>query len=244
MTLSDVIGAMRAAGCSEAQIGSAMVKLTEAPRKLNAERQAKFRARNAERNALQSRVTVTSETPENARVPRARVEDNLLLEKIYGKEEREEYRPSKPSARNALIEGGLRSEIADAVVEHRVKLRKPLTPHAAELLAKAFNSTADPNAAADMMIARGWQGFNPDWAKETNGYGRNGKSVHEAVRSLGAHVAAGGTLDELFDLDCPGGRKESPRLLSAGGSGGTGDLRVIGSPGFVKISGPDRSQGH
>lgn len=50
-----------------------------------------------------------------------------------------------------------------AVIDHRSKIRKPLTAHAAHLLAGKFAQCADPNAAADAMVANGWQGFEPDW---------------------------------------------------------------------------------
>lgn len=52
---------------------------------------------------------------------------------------------------------------ADAVLDHRQRIRKPLTAHAAKLLAGKFARCSDPNAAADAMIANGWQGFEPEW---------------------------------------------------------------------------------
>lgn len=58
----------------------------------------------------------------------------------------------------------LDAEIARAVVDHRTKIKKPLTPRAATLLANQFAKSADPNAAADTMIERGWHSFNPEWA--------------------------------------------------------------------------------
>jgi hypothetical protein len=58
----------------------------------------------------------------------------------------------------------LDAERATAVIQHRQRLRKPLTAHAAKLLAAKLAKAADPNAAADLMIERGWQGFEPDWA--------------------------------------------------------------------------------
>lgn len=55
---------------------------------------------------------------------------------------------------------------AMAVVDHRRALRKPLTVHAANLLAKQFARCLDPNEGADEMIMRGWQGFKPEWVRE------------------------------------------------------------------------------
>ncbi len=62
-----------------------------------------------------------------------------------------------------VLETVLSVEMANAVVEHRKKLRKPLTEMAAQLLAKQFEATGRPNEAAQMMIERGWQGFKSDW---------------------------------------------------------------------------------
>lgn len=58
----------------------------------------------------------------------------------------------------------LRPEVAAAVIDHRRKLRKPLTDLAAERLASQFAKMADPNDAAGMMVERGWQAFDPEWA--------------------------------------------------------------------------------
>ncbi|MBB4120716.1 YdaU family protein [Martelella radicis] len=60
----------------------------------------------------------------------------------------------------------LSPEVADAVIEHRKALRKKLTVRAAELLARRFALMPDPDAAAETMIGRGWQGFEPGWVQE------------------------------------------------------------------------------
>lgn len=79
-----------------------------------------------------------------------------------------ETTPPKPPKGGISPQGELEvvldAERARAVVQHRQRLRKPLTPHAAKLLATKLAKAADPNAAADLMIERGWQGFEPDWA--------------------------------------------------------------------------------
>ena len=64
-----------------------------------------------------------------------------------------------------ILESLLDSDRAKAVVEHRKKIKKPLTGHAAKLLKAELSKAPDPNAAADKMIARGWQGFEVDWLK-------------------------------------------------------------------------------
>jgi len=70
--------------------------------------------------------------------------------------------PAKPTPRNAL-EKVLDRERSLAVIEHRKRKRAPLTLHAAELLAKRLALFADPNAAADKMIEKGWQSIEPTW---------------------------------------------------------------------------------
>lgn len=71
----------------------------------------------------------------------------------------------EPSPREELL-AVLDEERADAVLKHRQRIRKPLSSRAAKLLAKQFARTTDPNAAADRMIERGWQGFDPEWAPD------------------------------------------------------------------------------
>ena len=53
-----------------------------------------------------------------------------------------------------------------AVMEHRRAIRRPLTAHAAKLLAAQFARCFNPNEAADEMILRGWQGFKPEWVRD------------------------------------------------------------------------------
>src|SRR5690606_5007339 len=66
----------------------------------------------------------------------------------------------------AALEAVLDAERAGAVLDHRQRIRKPLTSHGAKLLAGKFALTADPNAAADAMIANGWQGFEREWLEK------------------------------------------------------------------------------
>lgn len=70
--------------------------------------------------------------------------------------------PAKPTPRSEL-ETVLDRQRAGAIIDHRQRIRKPLTAHAAKLLAGKFAKCPDPNAAADAMIGNGWQGFEPEW---------------------------------------------------------------------------------
>ena len=65
----------------------------------------------------------------------------------------------------AALETVLDANRAGQVLEHRQKIRKPLTVRAAELLAAQFAECPDPNAAADLMVLNGWQGFKPEWVE-------------------------------------------------------------------------------
>jgi hypothetical protein len=80
------------------------------------------------------------------------------------------------------------------VIDHRRAIKKPLTAHAAKLLAAKFAQWHDPNAAADAMIANGWQGFDPSWMeRHSNGRGQSPppkpktdlEQIMEAARARG-----------------------------------------------------------
>lgn len=70
--------------------------------------------------------------------------------------------PAKPSVKSELMKV-LDEERAQAVIDHRKAIKKPMTFRAAQLLAVKFARCPNPDAAADMMISAGWQGFEPEW---------------------------------------------------------------------------------
>lgn len=158
---SSVMKAMKAAGCSVDQI----IAVVEAHERAAAEKLAEKREQNRirqqnhrSRNAL-SRVTERDErdTPSDK-------------EKVAPKEITSPYSPPKGGSYTpaAELEKVLDAERSAAVVEHRKKIGKPLTATAARLLAAKFSKVADPNAAADEMVANGWQGFKPEWLEGRN----------------------------------------------------------------------------
>lgn len=73
----------------------------------------------------------------------------------------------KPTPEKILSEFVSEKTAAD-VVAHRKALRKPLTPRAAELLAKSLAASGDAERAAATMIERGWQGYRADWDGATS----------------------------------------------------------------------------
>ncbi len=67
-----------------------------------------------------------------------------------------------------VLERVLDKDRAEAVLDHRQKLRKPMTVRAAEMMASKLAECEDPNGAADLMIERGWQSVNPDWVRNAS----------------------------------------------------------------------------
>ncbi len=238
MTLSDVIGQMRKAGCSEKQIDAVVLGLAKAPRSANAERQAKFRE--TRRNVTVTHVTVTPETIENAEPPRARVDSNLLTKDISGKEVRKKERKEERASR-------LTTEfvLTDEMREYGRGVGLSDDRLALECANMRDWSLSSPNG-----VKLDWSATWRQWVRRAVATGpplnshRNGKSVHEAVRNLENYVENGGELDELFKIRGDEGRENSIRLLPQGGGGGGGNLRLVGSSGPVEILPLGRREGH
>ncbi|WP_307952844.1 hypothetical protein, partial [Sinorhizobium medicae] len=74
-------------------------------------------------------------------------------------EELSSRKPTPAEELNRVLD----EEHTRAVIEHLKSLKRPLTPYRARYLAKQFEQTPDPNAAAGTMIGRGWQGFDCKW---------------------------------------------------------------------------------
>lgn len=80
---------------------------------------------------------------------------------------------SKKKTPKEVLETVLPPDRAADILDHRRKLRKPLSIRASELLAKKFAEAPEtcglsPEDAADQMIVRGWQGFEPDWINNSS----------------------------------------------------------------------------
>lgn len=76
----------------------------------------------------------------------------------------EDVAPQAKSTPRSELELVLDPERADAVLDHRQRIRSPLTPRAAKLLAgKLAQWPGGANEAADAMIEAGWRGFEPEW---------------------------------------------------------------------------------
>jgi hypothetical protein len=187
MTLGDAVRRLVEAGATPEVIAIAVEEIEAA-------RTGSLNARQARnRRYYQNRKRLNSDgfkTPQDAsetvlkpsetvliKTPLARVEDNPSTKKLSGKVRKNSTRERLKTPREILLDC-LSPEVAAGVLAHRQALRKPLTGRAAQLLAKGFLATADPNAAADMMIERGWQGFKPEWfenERRSNGQPRQSK---------------------------------------------------------------------
>jgi hypothetical protein len=114
--------------------------------------------------AERDRLSRESREPHDGVSSHVRVEDSSS-KKDNNKEEKKERAPAAPSPRDEL-EKVLDPEHAAAVIDHRQRLRKPLSPHAAKLLAAKFAAFPDANAAADKMIEAGWSKIEPHWGQD------------------------------------------------------------------------------
>jgi hypothetical protein len=80
----------------------------------------------------------------------------------------EEEEDKKSRGERALIVETLSKVVSEervkALIDHRRKKKAPINPHIAGLIAESLSKAQDPNAAADEMMMRGWQAWNPKWS--------------------------------------------------------------------------------
>lgn len=187
MSISVAIAAMRAKGIADSDILDIIADMAAAEaaapvRTARQERNARYYASQKRLKASESDVSDGTKTTEPATAPacpRADLEpttQEISYPKtpLKGVKKGEVLAPiAKPKSANAecLTELGkvLDPSHAQAVVDHRNRLRKPMTAHAASLLANSFAQAPDPNAAADEMIERGWLGWKPGWGGRSQG---------------------------------------------------------------------------
>lgn len=112
-------------------------------------------------NASKQQLTTANDSREGV----TRGLDNLQTKYQDGKEERKKEEAPAAQTPRSHLSAVLDDERAQAVIDHRQRLKKPLTAHAAKLLAAKFSLWPDANAAADLMIEKGWQSFEPSWAE-------------------------------------------------------------------------------
>lgn len=185
--IAAAIASMRAKGIADSVILDVVADMaateTSAPiRTARQERNARYYASQKRLKASESDVSdafqtvVTDNAPDCPRADLEPTTQEISYPKtpLKGVKKGEVLAPiAKPKSANAecLTELGrvLDPSHAQAVVDHRNRLRKPMTPHAASLLANSFAQAPDPNAAADEMIERGWLGWKPGWGGRSQG---------------------------------------------------------------------------
>ena len=259
MDAADVATAMAGEGFTADQVAAVLCRLKT--KSSGAQRQARYRVRKqamtiskavtvtdsdvTDVTSVTNVTTVTNDAPVGDLPSRARVLNAIEEDIIERKEELTNVSSKKsPSAKRdpaAILETVLSPEVAAGVVEFRQKLRKPLTAMAADGLAKGFAETGKPDAAARMMVERGWQGFKPEWfasdsedrpearagptiIHSSNRQSNPEKSVHEAAKKLCEDVASGKvtigpippSIGELLARNREREREDSPRLLPQG----------------------------
>ena len=168
------------------------------------------RYRERKRAVTDGQCNVTSPLPdadETAKPPPGNAPEQNRSDQNQNREEKIEAQaaPAPPSDDLAIpdflsrkttprqeLETVLDAEHAQAVIEHRQRMRRPLTAHAAKLLAGKFSrARGDPNAAADAMISNGWQGFEPEWME------RNGRNKPSDLDNRQSTVEA---IDEVVSM--------------------------------------------
>lgn len=80
----------------------------------------------------------------------------------------EQPTPIEKATPRSVLSAVLDKDHVDAVLDHRQRLRKPLTVRAAEIMAGHLRKIDAPNDAADYMIGKGWLTIEPDWWRNRN----------------------------------------------------------------------------
>lgn len=97
------------------------------------------------------------------------------------------------------LETTVDEEHAEELIKHRQRLRKPMTDFAAKLLARKLAACPDPNAAAELMIEKGWQSIEPSWVQNTQqrAIGSQARSVGSVFGNLAAQMESNNGIRRL-----------------------------------------------
>lgn len=89
-----------------------------------------------------------------------------------------------------ILGAALSRETCDDLIEHRKKLRKPMTVGAAKGLVREFTAYGDAEAAAREMMVRGWRGFRAEWMKSKSQRATTGSFLETALAQIAAEGEA------------------------------------------------------
>jgi len=179
--------------------------------------QRKERLRVAEKSAKQSHRAKSGWNKRkniNAAAMPDQLRGNATHNHNHTDEERTTNVVQKKISPASILSPLLGEKLAGEVVEHRQRIRAPMTAKAAQLMLKEFEQCSDPPSGAEMMIVRGWRGFKNDWFEnETakakgNGNGKLDRMLNMATRVDGRTQAEG-------DMDRGEGAGASESLFSA-----------------------------
>lgn len=98
------------------------------------------------------------------------------------------------------LETTVDEEHAEELIKHRQRLRKPMTDFAAKLLAKKLAACPDPNAAAEMMIEKGWQSIEPSWVQNTQHRSMGMTNLDRLEQDLAERIRNGTRSQGSLDL--------------------------------------------
>ena len=168
MSVADLVRKMADAGAS-AELIALAVEAVEAAAHKDDERKRRDRERKRNVRRLSADIPQTIQGT-SEEIP-ATVSPEVFPQEIYNQPPiltpsvGSLARAKKPENKTPCgeLEPVIGAELAAEVVDHRRRMRKPMTSGSAKRLAAKFLSVHDPQAAARMMIDRGWQGFEADW---------------------------------------------------------------------------------
>lgn len=190
MSLAITAMAMAQAGCTAEQIA----RVVQAHELAGEEISAKRRAKDAERKRMSRMSRGQARTPEDGADKSGSLPpyENITLPPKPPKRSSSLRSDDTPRPKKAdvdvleILKTVLSEKTALDVIDHRKAKRAQLTPRAAELLRKQFRDYGNPEAAAEAMIANGWQGFKPEWMANQTRAGPGGRSngTIEAMRGF------------------------------------------------------------
>ena len=172
----DVIAALFMDGWKHKRIDAELAKADEIIGKRRAAAEAKHMRSKPDANAvhMQSTSTDTGVPPSTSDLSSSLRSDDRA--------------PAEPTPRQYL-EGVVDPKRAKALIDHRKRIGKAMTPRAAELMAAKLAKCPDPNAAADAIVANGWQGFEPEWLTNRSRAGPAAeRPVDQLINSLVADM--------------------------------------------------------
>lgn len=103
----------------------------------------------------------------------------------------------------AVLSGGITPERAATIADYRKRQKWPLSAQSARLMVKNLIACGDPNAGADLVIERGWRGFEPSWLGRNQDPRAGPTGSRDAPPRLRGSDRLLSTMNGMFDDDQP-----------------------------------------